>query len=86
MNPDKDNSIFSDNKIINGKDSRDYQVDFSKIYRTLPQFNKKTTLIEGAEELTRKLKSINFDKESFLNHKFYRLQYLESLTTFRKFK
>jgi len=86
LNPDKDNSIFSDNKVINGKDSRDYQVDFSKIYRTLPQFNKKTTLIEGAEELIRKLKSINFDKESFLNHKFYRLQYLESLTTSRKFK
>jgi nucleoside-diphosphate-sugar epimerase len=86
LNPETDNLIFSDNKIINGQDSRDYQVNFNKIYETLPQFNKKTTLIEGAEELTRALKSINFDKKTFLNHKFYRLQYLENLTTSRKLK
>jgi nucleoside-diphosphate-sugar epimerase len=78
LNDEKDPLIFSDRKILNGKDARNYQVNFDKIYSKLPGFKKKTQLMSGAIELIKTLKSLGLDKKTFLDNKFYRLQYLES--------
>jgi nucleoside-diphosphate-sugar epimerase len=73
-------SIFADKKIINERDVRDYQVNFDKIYKEIPTFTCKTSLIDGVLEMISLLKLNQLDSERFRSTKFYRMQYLDELT------
>ena len=80
------NKIFADRKVVEGKDARDYRVDFSKVYSRLPGFSIKTPLLEGAQELIEKLQGLNLDGETLRNEKFYRLKFLEGLAASKSSK
>jgi hypothetical protein len=86
LDENSNNKIFGDRKIVEGKDARDYRVDFSKVYSRLPGFSKKTPLMEGAQELIEKLQGLNLDGETLRNEKFYRLKFLEGLAVAKSSK
>ena len=78
LNPDINNLIFTDTKVISGKDERNYRVGFDKIYRTFPDYKNKTSLLDGVTSMIKELKRVNLDFDKFKDKKFYRLHYLEN--------
>lgn len=76
---DKD-GLISDRKINNnGRDTRSYQVSFSKINSFFPDFSCDYTIDTGVAHMLAKLQKINFNSRIFKDIGFYRLQKLESL-------
>jgi nucleoside-diphosphate-sugar epimerase len=73
----EDNSIFSDSKIVNERDARDYRVNFNRIYNEVSDFKRKTSLLEGVEEMISKLNRLGLTTDIFRSPEFYRLPYLE---------
>jgi nucleoside-diphosphate-sugar epimerase len=72
--------IFSDKKIINQRDIRDYRVNFDKIYREIPEFTCETSVVEGVLEMISLLSRSQFNAARFRSNDFYRMQYLNDLT------
>jgi nucleoside-diphosphate-sugar epimerase len=81
LDNNSNNSIFSDKKIVNERDIRDYQVNFDRIYREIPAYTCKTSLIDGVLNMISLLKQNQLNTERFRNTKFYRMQYLDELET-----
>lgn len=70
-------AIFADKNVNNGKDLRDYRVNFDKIYDRLPAFYAKTNILSGTNSLINNLIEAGITKELFADDKFYRLRFLE---------
>ena len=64
-----------------GGDNRSYRVNFDKIKNTLPGFECRWTLRDGAEELKSVFEQIDFDKETFDFRAFTRLKQLNFLSS-----
>lgn len=62
-----------------GADSRSYQVDFSKIGRTLPSYRPTWTLERGVEDLYRSYREQGLTSEKFLGRSFIRLAQIKHL-------
>ena len=71
--------LFKDNKINNGVDNRNYQVNFDKIANTLPGFRIKWSVEDGISQLIKDLVLNNLSSEQFKKRDFYRLQQLDYL-------
>lgn len=76
--------LFKDNKITNGVDNRNYQVNFDKIANTLPGFRIKWTIEDGIKQLIKDLVLNNLSIEKFKKRDFYRLQQLDYLFSAKK--
>lgn len=68
-----------DRKIVDGKDSRSYKVDFSRYQRLFPESSRHRTLATGVANLLESLRSLGLSEEIFHQIDFYRLQKLEQL-------
>lgn len=62
-----------------GPDKRNYRVDFSKIHRTLPNFQMKWNARKGAQELYETYQKVKFTLDDFEGEKFKRIARLENL-------
>lgn len=60
-------------------DSRTYKTDFSKFARTFPDFRFEWTARAGANELVACFRSIGIDSQTFADHRFTRLKWLNHL-------
>ena len=60
-------------------DQRTYIADFSKIQRSLPNFNPKWNATSGSKELYEVYKQVNFTAEEFISSKFIRLKRISEL-------
>ena len=70
--------FVSDNLIKNGKDKRNYKINFEKFSKTF-NFKTKYKLQNGIKKLVSDLKRLKLNKKKFYSVKFYRLQYLQEL-------
>jgi nucleoside-diphosphate-sugar epimerase len=75
----EENDLFRDNKINNGVDNRNYQVNFDKIKKTLPGFEIKWNIEDGISKLMIDLVSYDLSSQQFKSRNFYRLQQLAYL-------
>ncbi len=68
-------------KILNetGPDDRSYRVDFSKIKKTLPDFNPKWCLKKGISELLEAYGKYGLTSEDFKSDKYFRIRAIKSL-------
>jgi nucleoside-diphosphate-sugar epimerase len=71
--------LFKDNKINNGVDNRNYQVNFDKITKILPGFKIKWSVEDGITQLIRDLNLNTLTSKQFKTRNFYRLQQLAYL-------
>ncbi len=74
----KEKKLVSDNLIKNGKDKRNYKVDFERFSKTF-KFKPKYRVEEGIDKLVSDLKKLELTKKKFYSVKYYRLQYLQEL-------
>jgi nucleoside-diphosphate-sugar epimerase len=74
-----DTDLFKDDKITNGVDNRNYQVNFDKIANILPEFKIKWSVEEGITQLIKDLIFNNLSSKQFKTRDFYRLQQLAYL-------
>ncbi len=70
--------FVSDNLIKNGRDKRNYKINFEKFSKTF-NFKTKYKLQSGIKKLLSDLKRLKLNKNKFYSVKFYRLQYLQEL-------
>jgi len=70
--------VFSDRKISNGRDSRSYQVNFDALASS-ELYSPQIELLAGVERLMNETRDMNLSQQDFKDHKYYRLQHLESL-------
>ena len=75
----EDADLFKDDKITNGVDNRNYQVNFDKIAKLLPGFEIKWSVEEGIAKLIKDLIINNLSSNQFKTIDFYRLQQLSYL-------
>lgn len=68
-----------DRKIVDGKDSRSYKVDFSRYQRLFSSSSRHRTLANGVANLLESLRSLGLSEKVFHQVDFYRLQKLEQL-------
>ena len=71
--------LIKDRKIKNGSDTRTYKVSFEKIKKTLPNFYCDWNVERGVIDMVSLFEQISFNKETFNQRGFYRLQELEYL-------
>ena len=71
--------LVKDRKIQDGVDTRNYQVSFDKVVKTLPGFDAKWTVEAGVLQLMEDLSKFKVDYSKFKQRDFYRLQQIEYL-------
>ena len=72
--------MLKDNQIVkNGKDKRNYRVNFNKISSKFKDFENTISLEEGISLMIKDLKNVNFSFNDFNNINFHRLKKLNNL-------
>ncbi len=75
----KESSLISDRKILDGNDTRTYKVSFEKAQKELKGYHCKWTAEEGVKKLLSDLMNLELDEKVFYSKEFYRLQQIEHL-------
>ena len=64
---------------VNGPDSRNYRVDFSKVERQLPEFKPREDALSGAAKILHALEEFQIDNTTFVGPGFARLAHIRQL-------
>jgi nucleoside-diphosphate-sugar epimerase len=74
-----EDELVVDKKILDGVDSRTYQVNFDKAHKELPGFTAEWNIEKGIRRLVEGLQRLRLDENKFKQKDFYRLQQINHL-------